>query len=411
VRLLAVAVVALALAPAATAGAIVDRAANALASDPVYLDPAATTVTPAQAAALRREIESNAHGPVYVAILPKAALAEAGGSAVGLVDEVHRQLDRRGVYAVVAGNQFRAEATDLDSGRAGKLATEAFDAHHTEGVAPTLVDFVDRVGAERTGANDGGGGHRFGFWPIVIIGGAILLVYRGLRRRRRSANEFRGVKEAARSDLMALADDVQVLEHKVEGNPAAQQDYLAALDKYGAASAAFDSAMSARQLTPVAESLEEGRYLMASAEARLEGREPPERRPACFFDPRHGPSVRDVEWTPPGGRPREVPACAACATRIEDGEEPDSREVLVGGRTMPYWAAGPAYGGYFGGFFPGLLLGEVIGGGLGWGGGYAGDGGTAYNDGDGAGDFGGNGGGDFGGGDFGGGGDGGGGDF
>ena len=200
----------------------------------------------------------------------------------------------------------------------------------------------------------------------MIIGGAILLVYRGLRRRRRSANEFRDVKEAARSDLMALADDVQVLEHKVEGNPAAQQDYLAALDKYGAASAAFDSAMSTRQLTPVAESLEEGRYLMASAEARLEGREPPERRPACFFDPRHGPSVRDVEWTPPGGRPREVPACAACATRIEDGEEPDSREVLVGGRTMPYWAAGPAYGGYFGGFFPGLLLGEVIGGGLGW---------------------------------------------
>ena len=196
-RLLAVAVVALALAPAATAGPIVDRAANALASDPVYLDPAATTVTSAQAAGLRREIESNAHGPVYVAILPKAALAEGGGSAVGIVDEVHRQLDRRGVYAVVAGNQFRAESTDLDDGRAGKLATEAFAAHHTEGVGPTLVDFVDRVGAERTGANNGGGGgHRFGFWPIVIIGGAILLVYRGLRRRRRSANEFRGVKEA-----------------------------------------------------------------------------------------------------------------------------------------------------------------------------------------------------------------------
>ena len=157
-RLLAVAVVALALAPAATAGPIVDRAANALASDPVYLDPAATTVTSAQAAALRREIESNAHGPVYVAVLPKAALAEAGGSAVGIVDEVHRQLDRRGVYAVVAGNQFRAESTDLDNGRAGKLATEAFAAHHTEGVGPTLVDFVDRVGAERTGANNGGGG-------------------------------------------------------------------------------------------------------------------------------------------------------------------------------------------------------------------------------------------------------------
>src|SRR4029077_16418360 len=193
-------------------------------------------------------------------------------------------------------------------------------------------------------------------------------------------------------------EDVQQLETRVEGNPEAKREYTAALDEYQRASAAFDLARGPRELAPIAEAREEGRYLMASAEARLEGREPPERRPACFFDPRHGPSVRDVEWTPPGGpprggracewtppgaRPREVPACAACATRIEDGEEPDSREVLVGGRTMPYWAAGPAYGGYFGGFFPGLLLGEVIGGGLGWGGGYAGDGGTAYNDGDG----------------------------
>jgi hypothetical protein len=144
---------------------------------------------------------------------------------------------------------------------------------------------------------------------------------------------------------------------------------------------------------------------MASAESRLEGKEPPERRPACFFDPRHGPSVRDVEWAPPGGQPRAVPACAADATRIEQGEEPESRQVLVGGRASPYWAAGPMYGGYFGGFFPGLLLGELLGGGLGgygWGG---------VPDGSGQGDFGGGGdAGDFGGGDFGG-GDGGGGDF
>ena len=33
----------------------------------------------------------------------------------------------------------------------------------------------------------------------------------------------------------------------------------------------------------------------------LDGRKPPERRPPCFFDPRHGPSSRDVEWAPPGG--------------------------------------------------------------------------------------------------------------
>jgi hypothetical protein len=132
----------------------------------------------------------------------------------------------------------------------------------------------------------------------------------------------------------------------------------------------------------------------------------PERRPACFFDPRHGPSVRDVEWAPPGGQQRSVPACAACALRVEEGEEPQSRQVLVGGAATPYWAAGPAFGGYFGGFFPGLLLGELVGGvgGFGWGGPASVDQGGPD-----VGDFGG-GTGDFGGGDFGG-GDGGGGDF
>lgn len=406
VRILVVLLVALALAPAAAAGTNIKRAAQALANDPVYIDPSATSVSQADADALRGEIASKGKGPIYIAVLPKAALAEAGGSAVGIADELHRILGRRGVYAVVAGNQFRAESTDVGKGKAGKLATDAFRAHHTEGVTPTLLDFVDRVGAARSG----GGGRSIGWWPIAILAIAAFLVYRTIKRRRQNASDFVAVKETAREDLVALADDVQGLEHKVDGNDAAKRDYLAALDKYSEASSKFDRAMSPGQLAPVAESLEEGRYLMASAESRLEGKEPPERRPACFFDPRHGPSVRDVEWAPPGGQPRAVPACAADATRIEQGEEPESRQVLVGGRATPYWAAGPMYGGYFGGFFPGLLLGELMVGGLGgfgWGGvpgGY--DGGDS-----GEGDFGGGSDvGDFGGGDFGG-GDGGGGDF
>jgi hypothetical protein len=384
VRFLIMSMLVLAFAPVAVAGTITDRAATALQSDPVYVDPAATTVSAPQVAALRREIEANGHGPIYIAVLPRSALAEGGGSAVGIVTELHRMLDRPGVYAVVAGNQFRAGSTDLDSGEAGKLATQAFRAHRTEGVGPTLIDFVDRVGAARTGG--GGKKSRIGFWPIALVGVALFIVYRLLRRRRRAAAEFGAVRETAREDLVALADDVQVLEHQVEGNDAAKRDYLAALDKYSEASSAFDRASSPAQLAPVANALEDGRYLMASAEARLDGKEPPDRRAACFFDPRHGPSVRDVDWAPPGGQPRPVPACAACATRVESGDEPDARTVAVGGQAMPYWAAGPLYGGYFGGFFPGLVLGEIIGG-PGWGG-------AAF------GDFGGNGGGDSDGGDF-----------
>ncbi|HEV7640962.1 MAG TPA: hypothetical protein VGO39_08875 [Gaiellaceae bacterium] len=405
-RILLIVLVALALAPAASAGTIVNRAAQALANDPVYVDPAATSVSPAEADALRREIAAKGNGPIYIAVLPKAALAEAGGSAVGIADQLHRILGRRGLYAVVAGNQFRAESTDLGKGKAGKLAAAAFRAHHTEGVTPTLLDFIDRVGAARSGSGSSGGGRSFGWWPVVILAVVAFLVYRRIKRRRQDSSDFQAVKETAREDLVALADDVQGLEHKVDANDAARRDYLAALDKYSEASSKFDRAVSAAQLAPVAESLEEGRYLMASAESRLEGKEPPERRPACFFDPRHGPSVRDVEWAPPGGEPRSVPACAADAIRIEQGEEPQSRQVLVGGQATPYWAAGPMYGGYFGGFFPGLLLGELMFGGFGWGGAAGGYGLGGSGDGD----LGGGGGlGDFGGGDFGGGGDGGGG--
>ena len=183
----------------------------------------------------------------------------------------------------------------------------------SDGIAATLVDFVDRVGAERSG-NDGGGRSfgSIGLFPILLIGGILFFVYRKLQACDAPTRiDSARCSETAREDLVALADDVQGLEQKVEANEPAKRDYLAALDQYSRASDAFDRARTPAQLAPVAEALEEGRYLMASAEARLEGKEPPERRPACFFDPRHGPSVRDVEWTPPGGQPRQVPACAA----------------------------------------------------------------------------------------------------
>src|SRR3990170_2177669 len=104
---------------------------------------------------------------------------------------------------------------------------------------------------------------------------------------------------------------------------------------------------------------------MAAARAELEGRPPPERRPACFFDPRHGPSVRDVAWSPPYGDEREVPVCAACAVRVEEGSDPDAREVTVGGRRRPYWetpGAAPWALGYFGaGLLPAIFMGSMLG--------------------------------------------------
>jgi hypothetical protein len=196
-------------------------------------------------------------------------------------------------------------------------------------------------------------------------------------------------------------------------DPEAKQHYGLAVERYTQASEALDLARRPQDLQRVTELLEEGRWAMEAAKAEMAGRPAPERRAPCFFDPRHGPSVTDMEWAPPYGEPRSVPVCAADAARIQDGEDPDARQVTMHGERMPYWQAGPALGPWAGGFFggglvPGLFVGSLLGsafGGFGVPGeAYAGDPDQAGDFGD-FGDFGGGdfGGGDFGGGDFGGG--------
>jgi hypothetical protein len=418
-------VLALTLAPAAAASSsYVDQAATALRSDPVYVHPDATpTISEADADRLRERVATSGAGPAYIAVVPAAARNEAGGDAADWVRSLAETLDRRGTYAAVVGGQLRAASTVLDRGQAADLATVAFEGHSDEGITATLLAFVDEVAAARSGS-EGGDGDDASFWPILAVVGAGAVGFVLLRRRRRARRDREALatgKAVAQDDLLALADDIRALDLDVEMPDVdrdAKDHYGRSVEAYERADRAYDTARRPQDLAAVSSALEEGRYEMASAKARLEGRQPPERRPPCFFDPRHGPSERNVLWAPPGGQPREVPACAADALRVEQGEEPEQREVQVGGRSVPYYGipglmpyAGGFYGVFGGGLFPGFLLGSMFGGGL-WAGDAQADTGDDYGGDDlgggdwGGGDFGGGGGGDFGdgGGDFGGGG-------
>jgi hypothetical protein len=93
---------------------------------------------------------------------------------------------------------------------------------------------------------------------------------------------------------------------------------------------------------------------MAAAKALLAGHEPPANRPPCFFDPRHGPSTREVEWAPDGYQARPVPVCEADAVRLESGEAPMTREIQTAGGRVPIYDAPAYYGPYAGGFFGGF---------------------------------------------------------
>ena len=411
--------VALAFPAAASAAPFVDQAASALRSDPVYVHPEAKpTISAAEADQLRERIASSNSGPIYIAIVPGAARSEAGGDAADWLRSLAEAVGRRGTYAAVVGGQFRAASQRvLERGDAARLATEAFEEHSRDGVAPTLLAFVDKVAAERSGAGGSGdgGSDDTSLLPILAVVGAGAFGFVLLRRRRRARRDREALttgKAVAQEDMLALADDIRALDLDVEMpdvDPDAKAHYGRSVEAYERADRACDTARRPDDLAAVSSALEEGRYEMASAKARLEGRKAPERLPPCFFDPRHGPSERNVLWAPPGGEPREVPACAADALRIEEGEEPEQREVLVGGRRTPYWGvpgltpyASGFYGLFGGGLFLGFLLGSMFGGGLFAGDAQADTGGGDYGGGD---DFGG---GDWGGGDF---GDGGGGDF
>ncbi len=409
----------LVLAPSARAGELIDRAVTGLASDNVYVDPDADPgLTPAEADALRDRIASAGAAPMFVIVAPQQIRGEAGGDPALALREIVNGVRKPGTYAIVAGRTLRAGATRgvLPEGAAGRAADEAIAAAGSDpDASAVLLGLVDRVGAARTeGADGGGDGGGSGSGGLILLGlagaGAAVALVGRRKRRRRDAAALAEAKRNARDDLVALGDDIRALDLDASmpgADPQARADYDHAVARYTAAEEQWERARMPEDLAPVGEALEEGRWAMASAKARFAGETPPERRPPCFFDPRHGPSTRDVPWSPPFGEPREVPACEADALRVERGDDPGMREVERDGRRVPYWQAGPAYapfaGGLFGGFggglLPGLLIGSMLGGAMSPG--YAYGAGDAEGGDFAGGDFGG---GDFGGGDFGGGG-------
>ncbi|MER7193481.1 hypothetical protein [Streptomyces flaveolus] len=434
IRLLVVPVVAalavlMAGAPGAHAATDVSEIGAALRESPVYVDPAASDLlSDADADALADKIES-ADEPVFVAVLP------ADYPTQNLFQNLRTETGITGLYGIRLGDRFdaRADSSVLSRQGVNNLVTAVQGAGDPKA---QLNDFVDdalrSVRGSAPASWDAGGsavstGALIGAGAVVVVGGAG--AYALVRRnRRRREEEQRAALERLRvvvdEDITAFGEELDRLDfHPAEprADDAMRADYERALDSYDQAKTYMADARRPEDVRAVTESLEDGRFSLTQLSARREGRPLPERRPPCFFDPRHGPSVADATWTPPGGATREVPVCAADRARLSDGRDPMVREVDTEYGRRPYWDAGPAYGpwagGYFGGgILPGLLVGTVLGSmmatpayaadyGAGYGdfGGY--DGGDVSGGDFDAGDFGGG----FGGGDFGGGG--GGGDF
>jgi len=364
-------------------------------------------ISDGQEARLERQIGSD---DIYLVVAPSGSPGYNGAmnQVVGALDEHERFtvgfMDSRLMH-------FGADSRGmLPAGAAADIATRTVAEHRGDrNVFAGLTDFVGDVQRE-AGSGPGaaaasGPSHllRDAVIALSIVLALVLLgfflVARPLRNRRR--RELREAKSAAQDDLIALSTAVtdRGADVAVQGSPEAAQDQAGALNAYERGTAAMDAARRPSDMGAVSRAIAEGQYRLACASAVAACRPRPDRRPSCFFDPRHGMSVSDGYWTPAAGGPgRAVPVCVACAHKLDKGIEPDMRKVEVGGTPVSYANAGfaPAYWGGFGfgpGLFTGFLLGQAL---------------VPHNFADpsyysGDGDFGGGdfGGGDFGGGDFG----------
>ncbi|MFH9828586.1 hypothetical protein [Streptomyces bobili] len=363
-------------APRAAADTSVSTIAAALRESPVYVDPAASAdFSQADAHALQQKIE-DADKPVFVAVLP------AGYPTGNLFTDLRTATGVTGLYAIRLGDRFdaRADSSVLPTAAVRNLVTSV----QGENDATAQLDaFTDRALANMGGSapaswDSSGGGGGVSTTGLITAGALVAVGGAGAytlvrRNRRRHADEQRAALERLRvvvdEDITAYGEELDRLDFH-PGEPGADDamrgDYEHALDAYEKAKSAMADATRPEDVRPVTETLEDGRFALARLAARRAGEPLPERRPPCFFDPRHGPSVADATWMPPGGAAREVPVCAADRTRLADGRDPVVRQVDTDYGRRPYWEAGPAYGpwagGYFGGgLLPGLLVGTMLG--------------------------------------------------
>ncbi|MBV9022483.1 MAG: hypothetical protein JO362_01445 [Streptomycetaceae bacterium] len=352
--------------------------AEALRKSPVYVDSRASSqLSSSEAAALAKKIK-DAGKPVFVAVLPAAPEFPPQT----FLNDLRTEVGITGVYAVHLGNGFYTGADpQVMPRRAVVNLTGAVQRSYGSDTAALLNNFVDQADQQAqghipdswgtSGGSGGGSGAAIAAGVVVVGAGGGYMLYRRSRKRKaeRERAELESLRAVVDEDITAFGEELDRLDFTpsaLTSDDAMRQDYTHALDCYDRAKAAMAAARRPEDVKQVTEALEDGRFSLATLEARRSGAPLPERRLPCFFDPRHGPSVRDVEWAPPGGVVRSVPSCAADAARLADGQQPMTRTVQTASGPQPYWDAGPAYapwaGGYFGGgLLSGLLVGTLLG--------------------------------------------------
>lgn len=324
----------LSAAPASTPA--VDAVVDGWQTNTVYVDASMRSLVP-EADAERLRARTEGHEPkVLIAVVPAAALTDQTGgtreaAARAFVDQAVDARRQDGIYLVVFGGAVVwGSAVGVDA-PVGEILTDELT-KHTRSEPVALLDGV----LTRLGVPDAPGPERTIPYRLIIGAGIALAIGVGLlvwwRVRRRKdegpalyrpsfevlpdeADSVDDRRKLALEDVTRFGEELDASDVSVETDSVAAH-VQAAMDAYQDAGRIADSEPDDAALRTMRATVEYGRWRLAVAKATLAGTPAPPRRVDCFFDPAHGMSTTDWMYTPAGGRPREIPVCAACAKRL-----------------------------------------------------------------------------------------------
>lgn len=294
-------------------GPFLDRAVAAWHRDPIYVHPTASPVpSPTERELLSNQIVNAGAGPVYVAVLPKRALLEAGGNIDQLLALLGETMGRPGTYALVVGREFRAGSTEFDPGVVPAIAEEAVErsSGKVTGVLSAFIEGLARTAQEQAepeppaGENEPPPSANANPWPVVLVALGVFFGWAlwrratvdrrqaplgGIRRlgRDRSgfgmarfgarSTELDEVRQAAAGDLEALEADLQRAEFDLKSGARDVSAHIH-LDRarklYEAAGRRLHETDRVEDLAAVSADLAEARYHLACARTAHEGRHP-----------------------------------------------------------------------------------------------------------------------------------------
>lgn len=351
--------------------------AEIVASQGYYVETGAEAVSEAGLIELAGLMQDRGYNFVAVVLADDPA-----GGANEFASAVVDQFSVGATVVVLTPGELGFDSTEFSLAElteAGRDSLDLFGRDVNDGFTLFADNLVPGVATGSGVGSDSGSSGGFP-WVLVFIVGA--LVAGGVwfvRRQNKVEKERRGEDiSEAQAEIKRQLDEIAnlILEEtdaiRVSEHPKAAEYLQAASQTYADAIDLYERTTTLQQLETISDSLDRARWQLQAAVAMRDGREvPPEpERATCFFDPAHRPATETAVLKTSAGE-RTVKVCPEDAARLREGQQPQPRQINVGGRPVPAPMAPKSYGG--GGF--GMMdVFEVILGGMAARGGFGGTG-------------------------------------